>query len=691
MLLDSITAKTKAIYSLRKVRPAYAGAAIRVRRSTDNAEMDIGFDAAGNINAATATAFAGAAATLNVVTWYDQSGNNRHANTIAGSATFATLQLTGLNGKPEIKFGSTNNSIYTALRTAANFTLTAPKIFTVCRTTETGQGFVFDFGYTNGGGQKYALVQYPDRFYAYLNFGVTFPVAAVPRLCQISMQFNSLTDRLYLNGEYVAHAGNTYESGDTSYGFVEGLANTDLTIGNLGIDNAASNFVGGISEIIVLDGDLSEDEQINIERSQAEYFIENLTIAPASLYPVSRYARYSKNLTASGGAGAYKFSLAGGNLPDGIELAPDGKISGDTTAPVASQIVVVGDSLTHGLFATDNLTDSPPALIKNAMPSVWRTINLGISGKRLNEWLADYDSMVAPLYNPAFQKNILVIAAGTNDVYLGTNVESLSATAQAIVNKAKATGWSVVFCDIAPAYQWILTPDFGAIVTPYNNFVANNLANTDAKVRFADSARLANPNPTTNPVYYYDALHLRSPGYAERANLTIAKINTITRNDGSGRQSASYRFTARAQDAGGKYGKRVYDLAVLPPSSNPPQRVDSIRVPNQHQFTGEFCLLRIYADVDFFNFDGDFIAEGDVSSRQSFYREIFCPIDGTEIIIPTAFLDATTVSSDPYATYSAFLCSASGSNRRNFLQNFRVPANAAGHSTWAQIAEFSRN
>jgi hypothetical protein len=42
-VLDQVSAASAAAYSLRKLRAAYTGSAIRVRRSSDNAETDIGF------------------------------------------------------------------------------------------------------------------------------------------------------------------------------------------------------------------------------------------------------------------------------------------------------------------------------------------------------------------------------------------------------------------------------------------------------------------------------------------------------------------------------------------------------------------------------------------------------------------------------------------------------------------------
>ena len=69
-----------AAYSLRKLRAAYTGSAIRVRR-TDLTEQNIGFDALGNLDTTSLLAFTGTGALNNgfITTWYDQSGNANNA------------------------------------------------------------------------------------------------------------------------------------------------------------------------------------------------------------------------------------------------------------------------------------------------------------------------------------------------------------------------------------------------------------------------------------------------------------------------------------------------------------------------------------------------------------------------------------------------------------------------------------
>lgn len=74
LALDKIQTQSAAAFSLRKLRDAYTGSAIRVRRSSDNAEQDIGFDASGNLNTSALSSFVGSNSAF-IVTWYDQSGN----------------------------------------------------------------------------------------------------------------------------------------------------------------------------------------------------------------------------------------------------------------------------------------------------------------------------------------------------------------------------------------------------------------------------------------------------------------------------------------------------------------------------------------------------------------------------------------------------------------------------------------
>lgn len=107
-------------YSLRKLRTAYTGSAIRVRRSSDNTEQDIGFTALSDLDTSALTSFCGSGNGF-VTTWYDQSGNARNA-TQSTAANQPQVVSGGSvimeNGKPSIDHIST-----TQLLLSANFTI----------------------------------------------------------------------------------------------------------------------------------------------------------------------------------------------------------------------------------------------------------------------------------------------------------------------------------------------------------------------------------------------------------------------------------------------------------------------------------------------------------------------------------------------------------------------------------------
>jgi Alpha-L-arabinofuranosidase B, catalytic len=111
LLLDRFPGAGSA-YSLRKLSRKYRGACIRVRRSSDNAERDIGFS--GNfVDTVSYLGFTGGSSGF-IVNWYDQSRNNRHL-----SQTISSLQprivnsgvIETNNGKPAIFFDGANDSL----------------------------------------------------------------------------------------------------------------------------------------------------------------------------------------------------------------------------------------------------------------------------------------------------------------------------------------------------------------------------------------------------------------------------------------------------------------------------------------------------------------------------------------------------------------------------------------------------
>ena len=111
LLLDQYGEDITAAYSVRKLRTAYTGASMRIRRFSDNTEQDIGFDADGNLDTTAITSFVGSNSSA-VVTWYEQSGQASNWN-LTNSTRTGQPRITDssgniytLNGKPAIEDNS---------------------------------------------------------------------------------------------------------------------------------------------------------------------------------------------------------------------------------------------------------------------------------------------------------------------------------------------------------------------------------------------------------------------------------------------------------------------------------------------------------------------------------------------------------------------------------------------------------
>ena len=106
-------------YSLRKLSSTYNGFAVQVRRSSDNALANVSFDANGVVSVnstidGTSTSFQSfiGSNSCYIQTWYDQSGNNRHAtqtNTSKQPMIVNAGVFTLFNSRAAVNFNGTSN------------------------------------------------------------------------------------------------------------------------------------------------------------------------------------------------------------------------------------------------------------------------------------------------------------------------------------------------------------------------------------------------------------------------------------------------------------------------------------------------------------------------------------------------------------------------------------------------------
>jgi hypothetical protein len=146
LLLDDYP-NAAAAYSLRKLRTAYTGSAIRVRRSNDNTEQDIGFVGV-DLDTVSLKNFVGANSGF-VTIWYDQSSSNNLTQTTATRQ--ARIINAGVidrqSGRPVVFFDGNDN-----LFTSADITHTDYSVFSAVyfRTAATAASVVGDLYRSNG-------------------------------------------------------------------------------------------------------------------------------------------------------------------------------------------------------------------------------------------------------------------------------------------------------------------------------------------------------------------------------------------------------------------------------------------------------------------------------------------------------------------------------------------------------------
>jgi hypothetical protein len=139
LLLDTYTGAAAA-YSVRKLSKDYTGSCMRVRRSSDEATQDIGFDSNGDLDTSALATFVGDAYGYCTIL-YDQSGNGNNATQSTSSQQpmiydrVAAAVVTE-NSVPAIKFDGSDDGLLTS---AVSQSFDYASVFVAYRSTATNQ------------------------------------------------------------------------------------------------------------------------------------------------------------------------------------------------------------------------------------------------------------------------------------------------------------------------------------------------------------------------------------------------------------------------------------------------------------------------------------------------------------------------------------------------------------------------
>lgn len=258
-MLDLAPVGASVAFSLRKLRAAYSGPAIRVRRSSDGAEANIGFaaDATGIDTAALLTHCEGGSGFI--VTWYDQSGNGRNASNATAARQPRIVNngvIDQLNGRAAAYFGGGAVGLYTP-----NFTKPAALFVNVSGVrvgSPTGFRRFADWGSQNSGIFDNAGVW---SYYATQAGAVQSLTAASNVFSVVCANYASGTSvRICINGIERA----VFDPSDNY------MSNFAFVIGN---DPSTLNGINGyIPEAFILSDTLPLSYQQSIENAQMLYY-----------------------------------------------------------------------------------------------------------------------------------------------------------------------------------------------------------------------------------------------------------------------------------------------------------------------------------------------------------------------------------------------------------------------------------
>ena len=252
---------------LARLRTAYTGSAIRVRRSPDNAEQDIGFSG-NDLDTVSLLAFAGSGSAY-VKTVYDQSGNGRDL-TQATAAKQARIVNSGsldtINGKPCMVFDGSNDTyttgstvdlsaisnavIYSALRQTDSSATTAVVIETAAPNLGSGWGVYQN----NGASGVIGLGIGAEGSYSFQN---TASIGAPRTFCFVGLMTPAVTTKLQARIDVAPVSISTVASAGTVTDAA--FANQKIYLGSRG--DAGLYLVGSLSGLILQDSS-SQDATI---------------------------------------------------------------------------------------------------------------------------------------------------------------------------------------------------------------------------------------------------------------------------------------------------------------------------------------------------------------------------------------------------------------------------------------------
>jgi len=189
--------------------------------------------------------------------------------------------------------------------------------------------------------------------------------------------------------------------------------------------------------------------------------------------------------------------------------------------PVAKPLIaILGDSIANGdqtpgwqrwaFRMLANLSDSNPD------PQLLNAAQSGAGVPKVKN--SAYSDVVLPWYSAQRAKNILFVAAGSNDLAGGNNLQDLLDRYYALLDSARATGWKPIACTVLPRSDALLALGVAGFEAERKAFNADIAAHwADHAAALADAAAVPGmgaQGDSDNTAYYSaDKIHPIAAGH----------------------------------------------------------------------------------------------------------------------------------------------------------------------------------
>jgi hypothetical protein len=272
LLLDTGIASAVNGYSLRKLRAAYGGSAIRIRRSSDNTEQDIGFSG-NNLDTAAISSFVGANSAF-VVTWYDQAGSDNVTQSTAGLqpriVNAGTLETK--NSLPAVNFYTSCVLYDTSFATLSSISQFTAAAVASMESGTAAYGRLVSFAETSGsdyGGDQSCIFLCRDNSAQ----GVASYRSSARSARAIATYGQQFTAISYYDASNNTVGSDGTDGSPASFSAValSGTGGT-LKIGSEQTDASAGNWAGTVSEVVIWASALSGGDRTTLQSNQETYW-----------------------------------------------------------------------------------------------------------------------------------------------------------------------------------------------------------------------------------------------------------------------------------------------------------------------------------------------------------------------------------------------------------------------------------